>query len=300
MGLDLIGYEELLLTDNNNFIYLPQLANRWRMLSDSGRSRYLEMEREDRERFRKESEEADAATLALQEERRLAMEMQEGEGHSSRGARQRIDAERAAKEAERERRRQEREANMDPEEVEERRREKERLRQEAEERRKKKQAEENALAKQHKKIDKEQAKKASQRLEYLLKQSSIFSKLKGADGNTLAEASSQDAKSKKGPAHIHTEDSNAGSDEVEDEEEEEHIFLTQQPRCIKFGKLKPYQLESLNWMIHLSEKGLNGILYVSKCRAVAYSCALEQCAISTVYFSCSICSADEMGLGKGV
>eukprot|EP00980_Cylindrotheca_fusiformis_P022389 scaffold9267_cov168-Cylindrotheca_fusiformis.AAC.1 len=40
------------------------------------------------------------------------------------------------------------------------------------------------------------------------------------------------------------------------------------PSCIKFGKLKPYQLESLNWMIHLAEKGLNGIL------------------------------ADEMGLGK--
>jgi SWI/SNF-related matrix-associated actin-dependent regulator of chromatin subfamily A member 5 len=216
------------------------------------------MEREDRERYAEEAAAADEEALALQEERRRALEMQDGEGHSSRGARQRIEAERAAKEAERERRRQLREANMDPEELEERRREKELARQEVEERRRKKKAEEDALAKQHKKLDKEQAKKASQRLEYLLKQSSIFSKLRGADGATLAEVSSPERK--KGPAHIHTEESNAGSDEVEEEEEDDHVFMTQQPSCIKFGKLKPYQLEALNWMIHLSEKGLNGIL----------------------------------------
>ena len=30
--------------------------------------------------------------------------------------------------------------------------------------------------------------------------------------------------------------------------------------CAKFGTLKPNQLEDLNWMIHLAEKGLNGIL----------------------------------------
>lgn len=239
-----------------------QLANRWRMLPDSGRMPYMELEKADRERFRIEAEAADAAALAAQEERRQNMQVQEGEGHASRGARQKIQAEREAKEAERERRRQQREANMDPEEMEERRLEKQRLRQEADERRKKRQAEENALAKQHKKLDKEQAKKASQRLEYLLKQSSIFSKLRGADGSTLAEASETTEKKKKeGPAHIHGEGSNAGSDEAEEEEEaEEHIFLSQQPSCIKFGKLKPYQLESLNWMIHLSERGLNGIL----------------------------------------
>lgn len=219
------------------------------MLSDSGRSHYVELEKKDRERFRRESEAADAEAFARMEERRKAMEVQDGEGHSSRGARQRIEAERAAKEAERERRRQDREANMDPEEVEERRREKERLKAEADERRRMKQEEENALAKQHKKLDREQAKKASQRLEYLLKQSSIFSKLQGADGATLAEASSPD-RSKRGAAHIHGDKSNAGSDEAEEEdEEEEHVFLTQQPSCIKHGKLKPYQLESLNWMI---------------------------------------------------
>ena len=76
-----------------------QLANRWRMLPDGGRAPYMELEKVDRERFRKESEAADAAALAAQEERRLALEMQDGEGHSSRGARQKIQAEREAKEA---------------------------------------------------------------------------------------------------------------------------------------------------------------------------------------------------------
>lgn len=236
------------------------------MLSDTGRRPYLELEAADRERYQREAAEADAEALALQEERRKGLEVTDGEEHTSRGARARIDAERAAKEEERERRRQQREANMDPEEIEERRLEKERLQKEANERRKAKQAEENAVKKQHKKLDREAAKKASQRLEYLLKQSSIFAKLKGASGETLGDESKEAAEAKakaakRGPAHLHGKDSNAGSDEEGEEEEANgHVFLTQQPTSIKFGKLKPYQLEALNWMIHLSEKGLNGIL----------------------------------------
>ncbi|CAN0424973.1 unnamed protein product [Ectocarpus sp. 13 AM-2016] len=48
----------------------------------------------------------------------------------------------------------------------------------------------------------------------------------------------------------------------------ETTFLTKQPDCIKFGKMRHYQLEGLNWMIRLNDNGINGIL------------------------------ADEMGLGK--
>jgi SWI/SNF-related matrix-associated actin-dependent regulator of chromatin subfamily A member 5 len=48
--------------------------------------------------------------------------------------------------------------------------------------------------------------------------------------------------------------------DTDDEEDDKHHFLTKQPDCIKFGQMKPYQLEGLNWMIHLAEKGLNGIL----------------------------------------
>ena len=49
-------------------------------------------------------------------------------------------------------------------------------------------------------------------------------------------------------------------DDDGDDDAEEHVFLTKQPSCIKFGTLKPYQLEGLNWMIRLQENGVNGIL----------------------------------------
>ena len=132
-------------------------------------------------------------------------------------------------------------------------------------------------------MNKQEQQKASQRLEYLLKQSSIFAKLQGkgtekkgdenddegdegqGGGKTRATRKQQQKKNKK----KQVDDSKEGDDD-ELQEEEAHVFLTKQPNCIKFGTLKPYQLEGLNWMIHLAEKGLNGIL------------------------------ADEMGLGKTV
>ena len=46
--------------------------------------------------------------------------------------------------------------------------------------------------------------------------------------------------------------------------------LTVQPKILRNGTLKDYQLDGLNWMINLNERGLNGIL------------------------------ADEMGLGKTI
>ncbi len=55
---------------------------------------------------------------------------------------------------------------------------------------------------------------------------------------------------------------------VEAAEEYHAVRLTVQPECIKFGKMREYQLAGLNWMIRLFDHGINGIL------------------------------ADEMGLGK--
>lgn len=235
------------------------------------------MEAEDRRRFEVESAQADEERLALQEERRKALVVQDGEDFRSRGARVKLDEERRQKEEERERRRQEREAEMDPEERAERDRLRAEKRKEAEERQKKRDAEEQALKSQHKKLDKEQQKKAAARLEYLFKQSPIFAKLKMGTGSMnegpeeekkAEEAAKEAATKKRGAHHIHGKDSEDEDAVEDDEEEDQHVFLTQQPDCIKFGKLKGYQLESLNWMIHLAEKGLNGIL------------------------------ADEMGLGK--
>lgn len=244
------------------------MANRWRALSDDNRLKYQKLEEADRERYYRESQEADAQALVVAEERRQALTVQEGEVSSSRGARLKIDEERAAKEAERERRRQQRLSEVDEEELEERRREKEKLKKESDDRKRKRMQEEQALAKQHRKLDREEAKKASQRLEYLLKQSNIFAKLQGPGPKNGGKKESP------GKTRAHRQqgdkDENGEGEEEEELDTEEHVFLTKQPSCIKFGMLKPYQLEALNWMIHLSEKGLNGIL------------------------------ADEMGLGKTV
>ena len=46
------------------------------------------------------------------------------------------------------------------------------------------------------------------------------------------------------------------------DEEEEHVGhrLTQQPSVIKGGAMRKYQLDGLNWLIHLFDNGINGIL----------------------------------------
>jgi hypothetical protein len=289
------------------------------------------LEAQDGERFDRESAEADSERLQLQEERRRAQVVQDGEDGRSRGARQRIQEERDIKEAERERRRLLREAEMDQDEVAERQRIKDEKRRETEERQRRRAEEENALNKQHRKLDKEQAKKAADRLEYLFKQSNIFAKLKmgtgsmeddkegeaeeegkeisgdkkkGGDDDTPRKGgrmkkqtgAAKEAEAKKDPKkphHIHTKDSDVEEDLVEDDENEasQHVFLTKQPNCIKHGQLKAYQLESLNWMIHLAEKGLNGILADEVGgEAAEYQCLTERycssCLISFVLLLC--------------
>ncbi|CAB9513014.1 ISWI chromatin-remodeling complex ATPase ISW2 [Seminavis robusta] len=257
---------------------MTELSARWKRLSDEEREVYLEKERIDRARYEQEAAEADRIALIEQEERRKRVGLDDNdiaEGQK-RGARQRNDDDRAEKDRRRKQRQQKIEAELDPEVIEERKRAKEQKKRETEERQRVRAEKEQAMAKQHAKLDKEQSKKSANRLEYLLNQSSIFGKLKmgGAAEKQKEEITNakRDAKDRK-KAEAHHRPAPEGEEEdalSEDEEDdkERHVFLTKQPNCIKFGKLKPYQVESLNWMIHLAEKGLNGIL------------------------------ADEMGLGK--
>eukprot|EP00978_Attheya_sp_CCMP212_P007132 scaffold16597_cov49-Attheya_sp.AAC.1 len=154
---------------------------------------------------------------------------------------------------------------MDPEELAERRRVKAQKKAEALERLQEREAKEQAVADQHRKLEKSQAVKADKRLDYLLKQSSIFAKLKmGHDHEPekKEEEKVKEAHHRGKNVEVTTEDDEEADDETEP------VFLTKQPSTIKFGIMKPYQIEGLNWMIHLGSKGLNGIL------------------------------ADEMGLGK--
>lgn len=274
---------------------MTELSARWKALSDADKAPYNEQEAQDRERFRKESAIADAEAAAEQEARRNNLIAKDGEETSERGARQRVIADREEKEERRRKRKAQLEAEMDPEVLAERQRVKAAKKAAAAERQRKREEEEALLKARHKKLGKAEAQRASQRLDYLLKQSSIFSKLKmggqhaaaaGAGGGAGSEDEEKKQEEGNGYVSHHRHDSAAsgkkggkksGRASVElggedgnsdDEDTEEHVFLTKQPSCIKFGTLKPYQLEGLNWMIHLMEKGLNGIL------------------------------ADEMGLGK--
>lgn len=250
-------------------LYTLQLATRWRKLSDEEKQPYLDQHNADVERYQRESHEADMAAIAAVEAKRQAYTVPEdGEDISaqSRGARAVVDADRMVRE---ERRRQQKmhAANDHSEEAEYRRQVTAEKKREQAERRAQKEAEEEAVAKQHRKLDKEAARRASSRLEFLLKQSNIFARLQGGKGSLMGDEEGEEEDKKynehiQGAHHVHAPESSTDSDIGDDDQEEEveHVFLTKQPSCIKFGQLKPYQLESLNWMIHLAGKGLNGIL----------------------------------------
>jgi SNF2 family DNA or RNA helicase len=240
-------------------------------LTTAERKPYVDLHTADVQRFEQESYAADMAALEQVEMKRNEAATTIVEDGTTRGARAQIDHERHVREERRQKKLKAMEED-DSERAQIRREVAAQKKAEIQERRDKRDEEQKALDKQHKKLDKEEAKKAASRLDYLLKQSSIFAKLQGGKG-ALPGANDKDDvkesavdKKKKSTAGVHhrPDASSSGVDDEELEEDDEetvrHVFLTKQPSSIKFGQLKPYQLESLNWMIHLAEKGLNGIL----------------------------------------
>lgn len=252
---------------------MTELSARWKALPDTEKQLYFDLEAQDRERFRQESMIADAQAAAEQEAKRLNLVAQSGEDTSNRGARRELDEERRRKEEERQRRKAELEAETDPEILEERRRIKAEKKAQALERQKQRDIEEKKLQDRHKKLDNEQSKQAAKRLEYLLAQSSIFGQLKKGSGGAH-DGEQEEKKAGEEVYHPHHRDGQPSKkkkkgrgetpvpgDEDDDlDGREEPVYVTRQPNCIKYGQLKPYQIESLNWMIHLADKGLNGIL----------------------------------------
>jgi hypothetical protein len=275
-------------------------------MNDSQKHQYFESERKDRERFDSESAKADTERLELQEQRRNALIKQDGETTGSRGARQQLNQERADREEAKERRRIRLEDELDDDERERRRRADTEKKRVTEERRKKRAEQDQLLQDRHDKLAKEKKTKTANRLEYLFKQSPIFAKLRKGEGS-MEEATNADAefeaeaaakKSKKKasrsrgssnggggknkPHHVHDADSADDEDNIDEDGEggDQHVFLTKQPSIIKHGNLKPYQLESLNWMIHLAEKGLNGILADEvRVLCIVYSCCCCCCCV---------------------
>ncbi|EWM24038.1 putative chromatin remodelling complex atpase chain, partial [Nannochloropsis gaditana] len=123
---------------------------------------------------------------------------------------------------------------------------------------------------EHHKLAEERAKQAEARLQFLLRQSDIFTHFGLTGGKTTKAGVKKEQGEGSGTSAVGAKHRRAAAaDEDEDMEggPEAH-FLLAQPPSIKHGQLRPYQLEGLNWMIRLQDNGINGIL------------------------------ADEMGLGK--
>jgi SWI/SNF-related matrix-associated actin-dependent regulator of chromatin subfamily A member 5 len=117
-------------------------------------------------------------------------------------------------------------------------------------------------------LRKERAAQAKRRLEFLLKQSDIFSHFGGVKEDTAKygvgtkrgapAASSEQAVASRRASSLQEEQDEAAA--LEEVDEHEATFLTEQPSTIGFGKMREYQLEGLNWMVRLQENGVNGIL----------------------------------------
>jgi SWI/SNF-related matrix-associated actin-dependent regulator of chromatin subfamily A member 5 len=280
---------------------MKELSTRWKALSKDDKQEFFQMEADDRARFQQESAIADAEATLEQDKRRQNLVAKDGEGVGMRGERRKIAMGREQAEDERQRRKDRLEAETDPEILAERRRVKMQKKAEARERQRIREEEEDKLKARHNKLDKDQQKKKAKRLEYLLQQSSIFGKLKSGKGSAKDDSKGGDYV----PHHRGDQDEMAvgkskskkkkeepvPEGEGDDEADENYVFLTKQPDSIKFGQMKAYQLEGLNWMIHLAEKGLNGILA---------DVSTEMMNWNTSVNSVTLCSLDIFIVGNGV
>lgn len=106
-------------------------------------------------------------------------------------------------------------------------------------------------------LRKEKAAQAKKRLDFLLKQSNIFSHFGAVqeDKATYGVKAGEKAPDTSGSRRDVVDDD---KDAEELNQAEKSTFLTAQPSTLGFGKMRPYQLEGLNWMIGLQENGVNG------------------------------------------
>lgn len=126
-------------------------------------------------------------------------------------------------------------------------------------------------------LRKEKAQQAKRRLEFLLKQSNIFSHFGQVKQDQARYGLSNVAKpppsDSKGIGNRRetADDGKQDDDDLDEADTHQATFLTSQPTTLGFGQMRQYQLEGLNWMIRLQENGVNGILAdeVSFCPAFA-------------------------------
>lgn len=135
--------------------------------------------------------------------------------------------------------------------------------------RQEKQAKEQYIEQRQEDLRNERKDQAKRRLMFLLKQSSIFShfgKVKedqakfGIKANTRRPAVDGEGHHSRRDLDQVQDGDQVDADDLDQGDERQATFLTSQPSTLGHGKMRPYQLEGLNWMIRLQENGVNGIL----------------------------------------
>lgn len=298
------------------------VRDKWNALPEAEKEHYYDLQRQDQARFAQESHAADVAAIQrrdkLQQER--AAVMLDDEGGTSRTTRHKFEK-KQRKKAKQEQRNaykkqkssaddqdfQEEESgssggSWDSEDLSDSSSDakkkkappppKKQLTQKQIERRDKikqeKLEKEQYIAERQGDLRKERADQAKRRLEFLLKQSNIFSHFGGVKEDTakfgtkqaaaapataITASSSEGGASRRGTTMQEEEDEAAA---LEEADEHEATFLTEQPSALGFGKMRDYQLEGLNWMIRLQENGVNGIL-ADEMGLVSYSTMFGGC-----------------------
>ena len=281
------------------------VREKWNALSEEEKERYRELQRQDQFRFAQESHSADVAALQrrerLQQERAALTLLEEDEDaeYGVRTTRRKLEKKQRRKVRQQERAAKKKGKSADDDEFQEedgvsssRSWDSDDLSESSSEKKKKKPAPQKKQPSQKQmehreklrkeKVDKEtyieerqgdlrkeRASQAKRRLDFLLKQSDIFSHFGGVKEDSakfgmkrsVPSASTETAvaagASRRGATMQEDQDEAAA---LEEADEHEATFLTEQPTTIGFGKMRDYQLEGLNWMVRLQENGVNGIL----------------------------------------
>lgn len=116
---------------------------------------------------------------------------------------------------------------------------------------------------------KTQASRLKKRMQFLLKQADIFqhfmpsgvaaAKADAADAKDAASKKKKKSRHATGRASEDAEDAALLADEAAEDGDASGHRLTVQPGVIK-GTMRKYQMEGLNWLIHLYDNSMNGIL----------------------------------------
>lgn len=270
------------------------VRERWQALSDDEKERYVELQRQDQARFANESHAADVAALErcqkLQQEReKLLLENEGGIGRTTRNKWDKNQRKKFKKEKRGNKQTSADDSDLNFDEDDESagswdsdadsgfsnedkkkkaptpRKFSQKQIDHREKVKQEKLEKETYIAERQEDLRKDRADQAKRRLEFLLKQSNIFSHFGCVKEDTAKygiktisiTTTSVAAPGSSRRGAVADEDETAA---LEEADEHDATFLTQQPTTLGFGQMRDYQLEGLNWMIRLQENGVNGIL----------------------------------------